>query len=77
MLNNILKLEGAQVLSNNEQKEVNGGDCANQALTTCKSLKAEYNRLRRLGTTEALAIPFRNFIGKYFLKLAQCGILQG
>jgi hypothetical protein len=40
MLNNILKLEGAQALNSNEQKEVNGG--ANN-LSTCRGLKAEYN----------------------------------
>jgi hypothetical protein len=72
MLNNILKLEGAQALNSNEQKEVTGG--ANN-LSTCRGLKAEYNRLGRLATTQASSIPLRNFMGKYFLKLAQCRIL--
>jgi hypothetical protein len=38
MLKNILKLEGAQKLSKNEQKSINGGlkDCIDPMTNTCK-----------------------------------------
>jgi hypothetical protein len=71
MLENILNLEGAQVLSSNEQKEINGGA---KNFTTCKCLKAEYDRLFLLGTTPEKALPLKNFIGRYFFELAKCGI---
>ena len=37
MLKNILKLDGAQQLSKNEQKSINGGICAGQTLFSCYS----------------------------------------
>jgi hypothetical protein len=38
MLKNILKLEGAQKLTKNEQKSINGGlkDCINPATNKCR-----------------------------------------
>ena len=38
MLKNILKLEGAQKLTKNEQKSINGGlkDCIDPTTNTCK-----------------------------------------
>jgi hypothetical protein len=35
MLKNILNLNGAQKLSKNEQKEINGGICRGQVLVSC------------------------------------------
>jgi hypothetical protein len=69
MLNNILNLEGAQVLNNNEQKEVNGGNAAR--LTTCKAIKKRYDQLFFGGASFQVIYNFR---AKYARELVQCGI---
>jgi hypothetical protein len=71
MLNNILKLEGAQALNSNEQKEVTGGA---KNLTTFRGLRAEFNRLLNLSTSNATSLAFFKFTQKYRTQLQKCGI---
>jgi hypothetical protein len=71
MLNDILKLEGAQALNSNEQKEVTGGA---KNLTTCRGLKVEHDRLLRLATSNATSFAYFKFVQKYRTQLQKCGI---
>jgi hypothetical protein len=70
MLNNILKLEGAELLSNNEQKKVSGGAVRNTPL--CRCLKADYYRLLSTASNSV----FDRFMQNNFFNLVRCGILD-
>jgi hypothetical protein len=54
MLKNILKLEGAQQLTKNEQKSINGGICAEQRIRTMSAASCANSGGYYLGSNRCL-----------------------